>query len=526
MAKRMTGALATLVVAGLAALFAGCATGINFDGGSDAPDDDDEGSGGEGGGGGGGGGAGGIVDGIPCELDCAAIDTPQCTKGVCDTQTGQCKLAPGPKGEPCDDGLFCTVGEACDEGVCEDGALNTCGLEVGDCTEVVCNEAQGTCSQKPLPDGLFCDAEKDLCTVNTACKAGVCVGVPKDCFFAPMPDACHVGVCNPDTGVCEPTPGNHGKPCPDDGDPCSVQKTCALGVCQGGLPKNCSAASDGCNTGVCDALSGDCYPAPKAVGTACPEAVDECNTGACDAAGTCLPVPTPGVACASATDACNAGTCDAAGACAAAAVNEGGACEDGNACTLGETCSAGVCQGGVAGSYEVYFSETFAGNVAGWTLGPEWAIGPAMASVGFPTGNQDPAEDHTPSMDNGIAGVVIGGYASTALHPHYYLVSPVINTDVAGPVQLEFWRWLNSDYTPFMQNTIDVFDGTAWQNVWATGEFPMVQDAAWTHVTYDLTAYKNANMQIRFGFNVGSSGVYTVSSWNIDDVVVANAVCN
>jgi hypothetical protein len=32
-------------------------------------------------------------------------------------------------------------------------------------------------------------------------------------------------------------------------------------------------------------------------------------------------------------------------------------------------------------------------------------------------------------------------------------------------------------------------------------------------------------MKIRFGFDVGSSGVFTVSSWNVDDVVVANKVC-
>ena len=52
------------------------------------------------------------------------------------------------------------------------------------------------------------------------------------------------------------------------------------------------------------------------------------------------------------------------------------------------------------------------------------------------------------------------------------------------------------------------------------------QDAVWTHVTHDLTAYKSANMQIRFGFDIDSSGVFTVSGWNIDDVVIANAICN
>jgi hypothetical protein len=32
-------------------------------------------------------------------------------------------------------------------------------------------------------------------------------------------------------------------------------------------------------------------------------------------------------------------------------------------------------------------------------------------------------------------------------------------------------------------------------------------------------------MKVRFGFDIGSSGVYTVSSWNVDDVMVASVAC-
>jgi hypothetical protein len=62
--------------------------------------------------------------------------------------------------------------------------------------------------------------------------------------------------------------------------------------------------------------------------------------------------------------------------------------------------------------------------------------------------------------------------------------------------------------------------------IWESGSFPAVQDAAWTHVSYDITPHKNAAMRVRFGFDIQSGGVFTVSSWNIDDVVVANSVCN
>ena len=69
-----------------------------------------------------------------------------------------------------------------------------------------------------------------------------------------------------------------------------------------------------------------------------------------------------------------------------------------------------------------------------------------------------------------------------------------------------------------MQNTVDVFNGSSWINLWSSGGSPGVQDDAWTPQKFDISTYKSASTQIRFGFNVGSSGVYTVSSWNIDDV--------
>ncbi|MCC6551564.1 MAG: hypothetical protein IT372_00905 [Polyangiaceae bacterium] len=189
-------------------------------------------------------------------------------------------------------------------------------------------------------------------------------------------------------------------------------------------------------------------------------------------------------------------------------------CNDNNACTL-DTCNPQV---GCIATPVVHFSETFANNNAGWTLGTEWQIGPALASSGQTFGNPDPALDHTATIDNGVAGVVLGGNASTTLHPAYYLTSPVVNLSaVQGPVFLDFWRWLNSDYMPYMNSTIEVWNGSAWVSIWqvsASGN----QDAAWTHVSYDVTAHKSASFQVRFGVSVEAVSAFIVSSWNIDDV--------
>ncbi|WP_233256491.1 S8 family peptidase, partial [Microcystis sp. 0824] len=170
--------------------------------------------------------------------------------------------------------------------------------------------------------------------------------------------------------------------------------------------------------------------------------------------------------------------------------------------------------------FTTYFSDDFANNSKGWTLGTEWQIGAATTSTGHVYGNPDPGTDNTPTADNGVAGVVIGGNASTALHDFYYLTSPVINTSTANQLFFEYARWLNSDYTPYMQNTVEIFNGSSWVNLWSSGASPGVQDNAWTPQQFNISAHKSASTQIRFGFNVGSTGAFTVSSWNVDDVKI------
>lgn len=177
-------------------------------------------------------------------------------------------------------------------------------------------------------------------------------------------------------------------------------------------------------------------------------------------------------------------------------------------------------------TFEVYtdgtvlFEEDFADNSAGWTLGTEWQIGSALPSACG--GLSDPSVDNTPTSDNGIAGVVLGGCASTALHPYYYITSPVINTAGSTSLSLEFYRWLNSDYTPYMQNSIEVFDGNSWQIVWQSGPSPEITANSWTLFSYDISAYSNANLQVRWGHTIGSGGAYNRGSWNIDDVAIVS----
>jgi large repetitive protein len=163
----------------------------------------------------------------------------------------------------------------------------------------------------------------------------------------------------------------------------------------------------------------------------------------------------------------------------------------------------------------VLFFDDFSDNSAGWTLGETWSIAPAQA------GCNGPGSDHTGAGDNGIAGTTIGGCNPVTLHDFYYLVSPVIDTSaVSGTLTLEYYRWLYSDYTPYVQNRIDVFDGVSWVNIFLSGGSPAIVDTSWVQQLFDITAYSNDALQVRFGHNVGSAGAFSRAGWHIDDFAI------
>lgn len=159
-------------------------------------------------------------------------------------------------------------------------------------------------------------------------------------------------------------------------------------------------------------------------------------------------------------------------------------------------------------------------NAGQWSLGTNWQIGTAAASSGHNNGNPDPAADFSPSADNRLAGVVIGGNLPPTVGTSGYLTSPIISTAGQPSAVLNLARWLNSDYPTYMSSTLEVFDGTAWQTLFAVAPGVGVADASWQKVGYDLSAYRNSQMRVRIGYAVTSTGAYTVSSWNVDDIRV------
>lgn len=215
---------------GGACLFTACS--------SDQPASTSGPSGPSGSGAGGQGGVGGVAEPLPCGIDCATIVTDDCHRGRCDEESGTCFVANADPGTPCDDGLFCTVSDSCFEGLCVGGPENTCGMVGPICTAVVCDEDKQSCSTTLAPDDTPCFSS-DPCTVNSRCKNGLCIGAPKNCFFAPNVPVCNEAVCNPETGACDPVPAFEGEACVDPEDPCTPGKTCEAGACVGGVPEEC-----------------------------------------------------------------------------------------------------------------------------------------------------------------------------------------------------------------------------------------------------------------------------------------------
>lgn len=106
---------------------------------------------------------------------------------------------------------------------------------------------------------------------------------------------------------------------------------------------------------------------------------------------------------------------------------------------------------------------------------------------------------------------VTGQQASTTS----YLLSPVINTATsASTVTLTFKRWLNLN-ADFI-GKVELYNGSTWTALYTSSG--AVADSSWQSMSYDITAYKSANTQVRFSYTGASTN--GVSGWNIDDVSV------
>ena len=197
----------------------------------------------------------GICDAMLVDCD----DGNQCTEDLCEDTTGDCSNRPRPNGAECRLGGF---PGRCVSGVCVDAQL--CRLVVcsdgNDCTEDVCNELDASCSYPNKADGAECAAGND----PGRCRSGVCQGLCEgvDCDDD---NPCTSDICDPSNGSCPNPDKDDGTRCVDGDQP----GKCSGGLCVGICADIDCDDGDPCTIDACDEVSGACTNSKATEGTGC-----------------------------------------------------------------------------------------------------------------------------------------------------------------------------------------------------------------------------------------------------------------
>ncbi len=168
---------------------------------------------------------------------------------------------------------------------------------------------------------------------------------------------------------------------------------------------------------------------------------------------------------------------------------------------------------------EVIWQDDFSTDT-GWTgySADLWERLPAAASTGCSYG-ADPAQDHSASSDNTILGFNIGGCYSNSISA-YTITSPVIDCTGYTGVQMQFFRVLGVESSSYDDATLEAFDGTSWQILYANPASSFA-DTTWTEQLLDVStlADNNPGFQIRYTMGAADSSI-NGCGWNIDDVLI------
>jgi len=150
-----------------------------------------------------------------------------------------------------------------------------------------------------------------------------------------------------------------------------------------------------------------------------------------------------------------------------------------------------------------------------WTAEGQWAWGTPSGGGGTP-GNPDPTSGHTGSN---VYGYNLSGNYSDSMAAEY-LTTKVIDCSGLSNVQLRFWRWLNVEGSTNDHAVIEVSnDNSTWTKIYENPADTAVTDAAWTQVTYDISAVADNQSTVYIRWAMGpTNGSATYSGWNIDDI--------
>ncbi len=209
---------------------------------------------------------------------CDASKDTSCAYAACIAATGLCVTKAFADGKTCNaDGSICTVGDACQAGMCTPGAALPCD-DGNPCTSDACEPAQGCLHQN---NSAPCDADANGCTSPDVCKTGVCTAGPQLNCADDLP--CTSDSCDKATSSCVHIGAtNDGISCDADGSVCTMGDKCLGGICKPGPDANCDD-NNPCTADTCTPTQG-CLHTNIADKTSC-------GTNLCCISGSCTKQP-------------------------------------------------------------------------------------------------------------------------------------------------------------------------------------------------------------------------------------------
>ncbi|UCD29416.1 MAG: hypothetical protein JSV03_02735, partial [Planctomycetota bacterium] len=153
----------------------------------------------------------------------------------------------------------------------------------------------------------------------------------------------------------------------------------------------------------------------------------------------------------------------------------------------------------------------------GWSITGEWAFGTPIGQGGNTEGYPDPTGGAT---GTNVYGINLNGDYSTELTGPAYLTTGPLDFTKYENVTLQFQRWLNTDYQPYVKATIEAStDAKYWTLIWSNGSSE-ITDSWWTMVQYDISAIADdkSAVYVRWGHEIVDNGALAYSGWNIDEI--------
>ncbi|MCO4762100.1 MAG: hypothetical protein KC502_11385, partial [Myxococcales bacterium] len=417
-------------------------------------------------------------------------DGNACTADSCAAKTGCANVA---QAASCNDGNLCTVGDACAKGACVAGKKQSCD-DNNDCTADSCDPKLGC---KSVTTKAQC-SDGDVCTIGDVCKGDLCVPGPieKKCDDK---NACTVDLCDPLKG-CVYTDSLNA--C-TDGDACTIGDSCKKGKCIAGSPQQCDDGNP-CTNDSCDPKKGCVQPPNSKLcddGNACTLG-DACKAGYCQGGGKTKSCDD--------NNACTDDFCDPAKGCSQVLTTK--LCNDGDACTVDDACQNGKCKGGKPKDCDDNNSCT--DDVCDQKLGCK--------------NTNNSKNPFTPIVDSGLkdsgewafsASSGEGAFAYVGAG-YYRLAGGTTGVTYAmtrkKPIDLactgKATLYIVDRYAVGAANIETSLDGKTWKKL--AGHTSA--DHVWRRRYWDLSAYKNKKLHLRFISKVTKAGVW----WDIRNIEI------